>query len=49
MISDFCKTWDDYDGMCLTCYKGYKLDEGECVPIESNLEVSDVGCKIWDW
>lgn len=30
-VSDFCRTWDNYDGFCLTCYKGYNLMNGECV------------------
>ena len=30
-VSDYCRTWDTYDGYCLTCYKGYTLDNGECI------------------
>ena len=30
-VSDFCKTWDVFDGQCLSCYDGYDLQKGKCV------------------
>lgn len=30
-VSDNCQTWDNLDGKCLTCYKGYNLNTGACV------------------
>lgn len=30
-VSDNCHTWDNYDGKCLTCYKGYNLANNACV------------------
>ena len=49
-VSDYCRTWDNYDGFCLTCYKGYSLLNGDCVESpEKNSAPSDIGCKRWDW
>jgi hypothetical protein len=30
-VSDNCQTWDQLDGKCLTCYKGYNLNDKACV------------------
>jgi hypothetical protein len=49
-VSDFCRTWDHYDGFCLTCYKGYDLEDGKCLESEKNKQPpTDLGCKLWDW
>ena len=50
-VDDQCKTWDLFDGVCLSCYKGYELNKkGECVWSAFNDEgPSDLGCKTWDW
>lgn len=29
-VSDFCNTYDNNTGKCLTCYRGYSLRDGEC-------------------
>lgn len=29
-VSDLCKTWDDNNGACTTCYDGYEVAFGEC-------------------
>lgn len=47
-VSDNCQTWDNYDGKCLTCYKGYKFDQGLCV-LADQEGPKDLGCKVWDW
>lgn len=26
-VSALCKTYDDFDGKCLSCYEGYDLDD----------------------
>ena len=49
-VSDYCRTWDNFDGFCLTCYAGYDLMEGRCEESEKNLAPPpDMGCKTWDW
>ena len=48
-VSDDCK-YHSKDGKCIECYKGYDLEEGECVFSKKNTEgPSDIGCKLWDW
>lgn len=47
-VSDQCATWDSLSGVCLTCYNGYNLNNGQCV-LSATVQVSDLGCKIWDW
>ena len=34
MANDLCKTFNDFNGHCTTCYVGYALDEttGKCLP-----------------
>ena len=29
-VSDFCRTWDQNNGNCLTCYTGFELINGSC-------------------
>ena len=29
-VDDLCQTWSEENGECLTCYKGYTLNEGSC-------------------
>jgi hypothetical protein len=46
-VSDQCNTYNKA-GACVTCYKGYNLNNGVCVlaPVQ---QVTDVGCANWDW
>ena len=46
-VSDQCKTFNP-SGACVSCYKGYNLNNGACVlaPIE---KPSDLGCALWNW
>ena len=46
-VSDQCKTFDR-SGACVSCYKGYNLNNGICklAPIETP---TDAGCGLWDW
>lgn len=46
-VSDQCATFDN-SGACVSCYKGYNLNNGKCslAPIQ---QVTDVGCATWDW
>lgn len=30
-VSFFCKTYDEYNGVCLTCYTNFSLINGECI------------------
>jgi hypothetical protein len=30
-VSDFCNTWDESTGDCVTCYDGFKLEVGACI------------------
>lgn len=46
-VSDQCNTFDN-TGACLSCYKGYNLNNGKCV-LAPVRQVSDVGCSSWDW
>ena len=48
-VSDNCRTWDEANGNCLSCYAGYVLDQGQCIrdpnpfiPAENSL------CKTFD-
>ena len=46
-VSDICRTHDP-NGLCLTCYAGYDLANGNCVFSPSNNATpSDLGCKTW--
>ena len=47
-VSDQCKE-HDVKGSCTSCYRGYQLDEGNCVLAAERDEIRDEGCKIWDW
>ena len=47
-VSDNCKTFDETNGQCLSCYAGYDLNSGSCVFSPSNTAaVTDAGCKVW--
>jgi hypothetical protein len=41
-----CNTWDKADGLCLSCYQGYNLQNGSCLRA-ADAAVSDVGCKAF--
>ena len=30
-VNDLCRTWDEENGDCLSCYGGYVLDAGRCL------------------
>jgi hypothetical protein len=46
-VSDQCAS-SNAQGACLTCYKGYNLNNGKCqlAPVQ---QVTDIGCATWDW
>ena len=46
-VSDHCRE-HDAAGLCVACYKGYSVVDGECVADEPIMPV-DLGCKTWDW
>ena len=46
-VSDQCNTFDK-TGACLSCYKGYSLNNGKCT-VTPAQQISDVGCATWDW
>ena len=49
-VSDYCRTWDKYDGYCLSCYLGYTLQpKGGCVVADEASGPSDLGCNQFDW
>ena len=48
-VSDHCSIFNDA-GECTFCYKGYELQEGECVfSLTFNNLPYDLGCGEWDW
>lgn len=47
-VSDQCQTWDPLDGFCLTCYRGYALNNGLCIESPQSQTPSDLGCAIWN-
>jgi hypothetical protein len=47
VVSNQCKAFDN-SGRCTDCYKGYNLQNGQCVLAPQNGP-SDVGCAQWDW
>lgn len=44
-----CKTWDEEEGFCLTCFGGYDLEDKECVWATSIIPAPNMGCANWDW
>lgn len=45
-VDSYCKTWDEKDGMCLTCYRGYDLMNGKCNWSTENVgPPPDTGCR----
>ena len=46
-VSDQCKA-HAANGDCTECYKGYHLEEGQCIMNEVE-QPSDLGCGVWDW
>jgi len=46
-VSDQCATFNTA-GACLTCYKGYVLNNGAC-QLDINQQPTDLGCANWDW
>ena len=48
-VANQCNTWDNADGLCLSCYQGYDLVNGACEFSPSNTQgPADLGCKAWD-
>jgi hypothetical protein len=48
-VNDHCKTHAD-NGDCTTCYKGFDLQNGQCLYSAANTAApSDIGCATWDW
>lgn len=48
-VSGQCRTYDNATGNCLTCYRGYDLENGSCNFSPSNTApVSDPGCSLWN-
>lgn len=47
-VSDNCQSWDNINGACISCYKGYNLNNGVCIvaPVQ---QISDPGCAQWNW
>jgi len=49
-VSDQCKTISTNSGLCISCFKGYDLIQGNCVlSVSKNAKPSDSGCASWDW
>ena len=48
-VNKNCNTWDAYDGLCLTCYKGFELDNNSNCVASDQTGPKDLGCKRWDW
>lgn len=48
-VSNYCKTWNDYDGACLSCFKGYNLVNKACIlPPHDNQMYIEKGCRKWN-
>ena len=48
-VSDQCAS-NDKSGNCVTCYKGYDLQDGKCLfSLSNNEKPADAGCGTWDW
>jgi proprotein convertase subtilisin/kexin type 5 len=49
-VDPLCKTWDNTNGNCLSCYKAFNLEGTKCVvapnPID-NSQPSDILCAEW--
>jgi len=44
-----CKTISN-SGLCISCFKGYDLVDGDCVFSASNTaKPADLGCASWNW
>ena len=49
-VNDLCATFDNANGACLSCYKGFELNNGVCVLSQTEITgPTDLGCKTWDW
>ena len=46
-VADLCRTWDN-NGLCLTCYPGYSLANGQCEFQPNTQATPDLGCAEWD-
>ena len=46
-VSDLCRS-SDTSGLCLSCYKGYDLINGQCAE-RIDDGPTDLGCAKWDW
>lgn len=42
-VSEDCRTYNDFDGQCLSCYSGFALNQGKCV--KDNVKG---GCSSFD-
>ena len=48
-VSDQCRT-HDANGACTACYRGYAVDNGQCVLAPAMPAAPTMlGCKIWNW
>ena len=49
-VDPYCKTFNASNGDCLTCYKGYVLnqDTKDC-DLAAPQAVTDAGCAEWNW
>lgn len=49
LVSTLCKTYDNSNGNCLSCYIGYDLSNGSCILSSANSKPTDAGCAVWNW
>ena len=48
-VNDFCASYNN-NGVCLTCYKGYSLNNGVCSLSQTEITgPTDLGCRRWNW
>ena len=47
MVDPLCKTFDDKNGNCLSCYDGRTLANGICVIIQDQKKI-DVNCAKFE-
>lgn len=46
-VSDQCKTYNETNGECTSCYHGYSVVNGSC--IYNKEDPAKGGCKDWNW
>ena len=46
-VNDLCATWNEENGECESCYRGYRLQDGRCGSLTGGD--LDPGCNTFNW